>query len=82
MNASPRGGPSRTSGYVRIAIDTRQAPMPPAAVSRGWIESTAEQIGVDPVAVLGKLQCDKALDYRTALAKGAPNVSEHLGRWG
>lgn len=33
------------------------------------------------MVVLWKLQRDKALDYRTALAKGAPTVSAHLERW-
>lgn len=56
-------------------------PVPPTAVRRGWIESTAQRIGVHSVVVLGRLQRDKALDYRTALAKGAPTVSSHLERW-
>ena len=56
-------------------------PTPPAAVRRGWIESNAQRIGIHPVVVLGRLQRDKALDYRTALAKGAPTVSAHLEHW-
>lgn len=56
-------------------------PTPPAAVRRGWIDSIASQIGVHPVVVLGRLQRDKALDYRTALAKGAPTVTAYLERW-
>lgn len=56
-------------------------PTPPTAVRRGWIDSTAQRIGIHPVVVLGRLQRDKALDYRTALAKGAPTVNTHLERW-
>ncbi|WP_217376124.1 HigA family addiction module antitoxin [Paenarthrobacter ureafaciens] len=56
-------------------------PTPPAAVRRGWIDANAQRIGIHPVVVLGRLQRDKALDYRTALAKGAPTVSAHLERW-
>ncbi|WP_171059488.1 HigA family addiction module antitoxin [Arthrobacter crystallopoietes] len=57
-------------------------PVAPAAVRKGWIETQAERIGVHPVVVLGKLQRDKAVDYRTALAKGAPTVTAQLERWG
>ncbi|WP_019481158.1 XRE family transcriptional regulator [Arthrobacter sp. TB 23] len=56
-------------------------PTPPAAVRRGWIDSTAQHLGVHPVVVLGRLQRDKVLDYRTALARGAPTVSAHLDSW-
>jgi HTH-type transcriptional regulator/antitoxin HigA len=56
-------------------------PTPPAAVRKGWIESNAQRIGIHPVVVLGRLQRDKTLDYRTALAKGAPTVSTQLERW-
>lgn len=56
-------------------------PTPPAAVRRGWIEAIAQKIGIHPIVVLGKLQRDKALDYRTALAKGAPTVSDQLEHW-
>ncbi|MCC3278412.1 HigA family addiction module antitoxin [Arthrobacter sp. zg-Y40] len=57
-------------------------PTAPAAVRRGWIQAQAERIGVNPVVVLGRLQRDKAVDYRTALAKGAPTVTAQLERWG
>ncbi|MBP2215107.1 HigA family addiction module antitoxin [Arthrobacter sp. CAN_C5] len=56
-------------------------PTPPLAVRRGWIESNAQRIGIHPVVVLGKLQRDKALDYRTAMAKGAPTVNTYLELW-
>lgn len=56
-------------------------PSPPQAVRKGWIEANAALIGVHPVVVLGRLQRDKALDYRTALAKGAPTVTKYLESW-
>ncbi|GLB69505.1 HigA family addiction module antitoxin [Arthrobacter mangrovi] len=57
-------------------------PTAPSAVRRGWIQTQAERVGVHPVVVLGRLQRDKAIDYRTALAKGAPTVTAQLERWG
>jgi HTH-type transcriptional regulator/antitoxin HigA len=31
--------------------------------------------------ILGRLQIDKLLDWRTALAKSAPTVDSYLERW-
>lgn len=56
-------------------------PKPPSSVRKGWIETHAARIGVHPVVVLGRLQRDKALDYRTALAKNAPTVTSYLESW-
>lgn len=56
-------------------------PEPPHAVRRNWIHSQAEQIGVHPIVVLGRLQIDKVVEWRTVLAKGAPMVTPYLERW-
>lgn len=56
-------------------------PVLPHTVRRGWLEATATRLAVHPVIVLGRLQRDKALDYRTALAKGAPTVTTYMERW-
>lgn len=58
-----------------------ELPGPPATVRRGWLDSAAEKIGVHPVVVLGRLQRDGLLDWRTALAKDAPSVDEYLQLW-
>lgn len=56
-------------------------PKPPNVIRKGWIQTVAQQTGVHPVVILGRLQIDKLLDWRTALAKSAPTVDSYLERW-
>lgn len=56
-------------------------PTPPSVIRKGWIQTIAQQIGVHPIVILGRLQIDKLLDWRTALAKDAPTVDSYLERW-
>lgn len=56
-------------------------PAPPTIIRSGWVQAVAQQIGVHPVVILGRLQIDKFLDWRTALVKGAPTVDSYLERW-
>lgn len=56
-------------------------PKPPRVIRKGWIQTVAQQAGVHPVVILGRLQIDKLLEWRTALAKDAPTVDSYLERW-
>jgi HTH-type transcriptional regulator/antitoxin HigA len=56
-------------------------PKPPSVIRKGWIQTVAQQTGVHPVVILGRLQIEKLLDWRTALAKGAPTVDSYLEQW-
>lgn len=53
----------------------------PARVHGPWIDRTAAELGVAPIVVIGQLQHHKRLDWRTTLAKDAPNVDDVLKRW-
>lgn len=46
-----------------------------------WIANAAAKTGVHPIVIIGKLQNDRVLDWRTQLVKGAPSVTSHLERW-
>lgn len=59
----------------------RAVSQPPELVRRPWLEAEARRHGVHPVVVLGYLQKQGLIDWRTALAKGAPVVTDELGRW-
>lgn len=59
----------------------RELPTPPPAVRSGWIRTQAERMGVHPVVILGRLQREKLVDWRTALAKGAPSATPYLTAW-
>ncbi|GAB3555455.1 HigA family addiction module antitoxin [Arthrobacter tumbae] len=56
-------------------------PKPPRVIRKGWIQTAAQQVGVHPVVILGRLQIDKLLEWRTALAKDAPTVDSYLEHW-
>ncbi len=59
------------------------APLPaiPERVSQSWLNETAESMNIHPIVIVGRLQNDKVLNWRTALAKDAPTVTKHLQRW-
>jgi HTH-type transcriptional regulator / antitoxin HigA len=57
--------------------------LPPLAerLSGPWVLEAAAQADIAPIMFVGHLQHLKKLDWRTTLAKGAPNVDEVLRRW-
>lgn len=54
---------------------------PPGRVRAGWVHALADEYGVHPIMIIGQLQKQGDLDWRTALVKGAPNVDGQLQRW-
>lgn len=56
-------------------------PEVPLPIRAAWINSAASKAGVHPIVVIGKLQNDGVLDWRTQLVKGAPSVSDALEAW-
>lgn len=53
----------------------------PERLSGPWVVETAAEAGVAPIVLIGHLQHLKKLDWRTTLAKGAPNADDVLSRW-
>jgi HTH-type transcriptional regulator / antitoxin HigA len=56
-------------------------PAPPGRINQDWVNQTAAALGVHPIIIVGRLQKMKALPWRTALVKGAPNVIPQLQSW-
>lgn len=56
-------------------------PSLPERLSGPWVIETAAQTGIAPIMFVGHLQHLKKLDWRTTLAKGAPNVDDVLQSW-
>ncbi|WP_197410583.1 HigA family addiction module antitoxin [Arthrobacter sp. EPSL27] len=56
-------------------------PAPPDRISHGWVTSQAHSQGVHPVIVIGRLQKQGLLTWRSALIKGAPTIAEELHSW-
>jgi HTH-type transcriptional regulator/antitoxin HigA len=53
----------------------------PDRLSASWAHETAAEAGIAPITLIGHLQHLRRLDWRTTLAKGAPNVDDVLTGW-
>jgi HTH-type transcriptional regulator/antitoxin HigA len=56
-------------------------PMAPARIGAGWVNAVANERGVHPIVVVGRLQRAGVLAWRTALVKNAPNATPYLKTW-
>jgi HTH-type transcriptional regulator/antitoxin HigA len=56
-------------------------PRAPGRVGAGWVEQVAAERGLAPIVIVGQLQNEGVLEWRTALAKNAPSVTPELGTW-
>lgn len=54
---------------------------PPAQVRQKWVAEEAVRQQVHPIVVIGRLQKDGKVDWRSALVKGAPTVERQLATW-
>jgi HTH-type transcriptional regulator/antitoxin HigA len=50
-------------------------------INAPWVAQIADELGVARIVVIGQLQHRGSLDWRTTLAKNAPNVSDALEVW-
>lgn len=59
------------------------APVPavPDRIGKPWLVRAANQLGVHPIVIVGRLQKKGVLTWRSVLAKDAPTVSQYLQKW-
>jgi HTH-type transcriptional regulator/antitoxin HigA len=62
---------------------TLPGPIPavPERVGQAWLTTVANVLGVHPIVVVGRLQNDGVLSWRSVLAKDAPTVTRYLQDW-
>lgn len=53
----------------------------PSRVTPQWIEDEAARRAIHPIVLIGRLQSDGDIKWGSSLAKGAPNVDDHLKTW-
>ncbi|MCA0438738.1 MAG: HigA family addiction module antidote protein [Austwickia sp.] len=53
----------------------------PANIRRTWLAAEAERQGVHPIVIVGRLQHQGVIDWKSELVRGAPRVDEHLAAW-
>lgn len=56
-------------------------PRPPARIGADWVDTTARQLGIAPIVLVGQLQYKGRLDWRTSLVRNAPSVGDVLASW-
>jgi len=56
-------------------------PTVPTRISGPWVDQTAAELDVAAIVLVGQLQHRRRLDWRTSLAKNAPNVNDALDGW-
>jgi HTH-type transcriptional regulator/antitoxin HigA len=56
-------------------------PPPPDRINLDWVQKVASSKRVHPIVVIGRLQKQGRLKWRTSLVKGAPAVTEQLAAW-
>jgi HTH-type transcriptional regulator/antitoxin HigA len=56
-------------------------PSLPQRISRAWARQRAGELGIHPIVLIGRLQREERLPWRTPLAKDAPSVDGELESW-
>lgn len=56
-------------------------PSVPDRISQSWLTRAATSLGVHPIVIVGRLQNDGVLNWRSLLAKDAPTVTAFLRSW-
>lgn len=54
---------------------------PPRVIRKPWILEESQRQGVNPLMLIGTLQHDGRLDWRTELVRGAERVDSYLSAW-
>ncbi|GGM81731.1 hypothetical protein GCM10011609_17190 [Lentzea pudingi] len=80
---SPHGKEREDQANETAANWALNTPLPPLPdrITQSWLTHVAQQASVHPVVVVGRLQHDRKLSWRSALVKDAPNVTEFLQAW-
>jgi HTH-type transcriptional regulator/antitoxin HigA len=56
-------------------------PTPPGRVRASLVDTLAAEHAVHPIVIIGQLQNQGDLEWRTALVRGPPNVDAYLENW-
>lgn len=56
-------------------------PVVPERPSAAWVQAQADALNVHPITLIGRLQYEGLLSWKTTLVRDAPNVTDQLERW-
>lgn len=62
-------------------VQPYKMPNAPARIGHDWVDAVAQKNGIHPIIVIGQLQNAGKINWRSALVKAAPSVTEYLHTW-
>ncbi|CAN5226999.1 HigA family addiction module antitoxin [soil metagenome] len=68
----------------RLAADfaiSGPLPVVPERPSAAWVQMQSDALKVHPITLIGRLQKEDLLSWKTTLVRDAPNVTDQLERW-
>lgn len=81
LSEATRDGEAEADALARELAIAGPLPAVPERPSVAWAEAQAELLGVHPITLIGRLQNDGLLSWKSTLARNAPNVTGQLERW-
>lgn len=59
----------------------RELPTVPDRINQGWITAVATDQGIHPIILIGRLQNEGRIPWKTTLVRNAPSVTTELAKW-
>lgn len=59
----------------------KKIPTLPERITQGWVTSVATDLGIHPIVLVGRLQNEGLIPWKTTLARNAPSVLSELTKW-
>lgn len=59
----------------------KKVPAVPERIHQGWVTAVANELGINPIVLIGRLQSEGRVPWKTTLVKNAPSVLPELAKW-
>ena len=59
----------------------KKLPTLPERINQGWITAVAADQGIHPIVLIGRLQNEGRIPWKTTLVRNAPSVLSELAKW-
>lgn len=81
-------GESQTLGLEKPADELaatwvlpKEIPTMPERINQGWVTTVATDLGINPIVLIGRLQKEGRIPWKTTLVRNAPSVLPELAKW-
>ncbi len=59
----------------------KKIPAVPERINQGWVTAVANELGINPIVLIGRLQNEGRVPWKTTLVRHAPSVLPELAKW-